>query len=261
MANVKFLTTDRAASASWSTDSEAATLPIENLAGESRRKVWRSTATGTTGAYAQADLGSALSVDVVALLNVNWTTGATVGIKSSANSDMSSPDLNVSLSSSGLTPYLDTTSKQFVYPLSSTSTRRYWRVTVTDTSLSYIEAGKMILGPVTVPTRNFSPEWSEFSEDRSIISESVGGDTFVNLRTVKRGVELELKSLTEGEATGFARTLMVTHGRSKPFLTVLSHDATAYARDSIWGLLQADPEIAYSSGVLRTLRLRILERH
>lgn len=260
MANVKFLLTDYAGLGSWSTDSEVATLPIENLGGSSIRKVWRSTTTGTVGAYAQSDMGTAHTGAVVAALNVNWTTGATVGIKSSANADMSSPDLNVSLSSSGLTPYLDTTSRQFVYPLASTSLRRYWRVTVTDTSLSYIEAGKLIIGPISDPTRNFSPEWREFSEDRSIISESVGGDTFVNLRTIKRGVEIELKALTAAEATAWARTLMVAHGQSRPFLTVLSHDATAYARDTIWGLLQAPPEIVYSSGVLRTLRLRILER-
>ena len=260
MANVKILTTDRAASGTFSTDSAVSTLPVSYLAGDTRRKVWRSTASGSTGAYAQVDLGGAYSCNVVALLNVNWTEAATVTVKSSANSDMSSPDLNVSLSSITLTPYLDTASKQFVYPLSAASLRRYWRVTVTDSSVSYIEAGKMIVGPVDVPTRNFSPEWTEFSEDRSIVSESVGGDTFVARRVLKRGVEIELKSLTSAEAVGFARTLMTTHGISKPFLTILAHDTSYYARDTIWGHLQAPPEISYSGGVLRTLRLRILER-
>lgn len=260
MANVKLLTTDRAASGTWSTDSAVSTLPVDNLKTESRRKVWRSVATGTTGAYAQCDFGSALSVDVVAFLGVNWSTGATVAIKSSANSDMSSPDVNVSLSSSGLTPYLDTTTKQFVYPLSATSARRYWRVTVTDTSLSYIEAGKAILGPAIVPTINFAPEWRWLSEDLSTVQRTIGGETYVNVRSIARGVEIEFRAMTAAEATGIAYTILREHGLSKPLLVVLNHDSTAIARDSIWGLAQEPSEIPYSSGVLRGLRLRVIER-
>lgn len=260
MANVKLLLTDLGASGTWSTDSAVSILPVSNLAGASRRKVWRSTATGTVGAYAQADLGAATSCDLLAFLGVNWTAAATVALKSSANADMSSPDLDVSLSSSGLTPYLDTTSKQFVYPLPATSTRRYWRATVTDTSLSYIEAGKGIIGAATVPTRNFSHEWRKFIQDDSTVTRSFGGETYVNVRSISRGVELEFKALTQAEADGFAATLLQSFGISAPIMVVLNYDATAIARDTYHGLLQEPPEIVHSSGVLRTLRLRLLER-
>lgn len=260
MANVKILTTDLAASGTWSADSALSTLPVLNLAGASRRKVWRSLSTGTVGAYAQCDLGSALAVDVVAFLGVNWTTGATVAIKSSANADMSSPDLDVSLSSSGLTPYLDTATKQFVYPLSATSTRRYWRVTVTDAAVSYIEAGKAVIGPVTVPTRNFSPDWRRFVDDTSSVTRAFGGETYVNVRSIARGIELEFKALTQSEADGFGYTLMQSFGISAPLMVILNTDATTIARDTYHGLLQSPPEIIHSSGVLRTLRLRLLER-
>lgn len=258
MANVAFLVDDVAAAGTASASSSVGSLPGSRLLTAGPRDVWRG-ASGVTSLNVTVDLGVAKAIDAVALLFTNLSASGTRRVRVSNNSDMSSASYDTTQAAPA-TGELDIVTRQLVHVLPATATGRYVRVNLVDATLSYHEAGKFIAGALVRPARNFAHGRSWDAEDPSRISRAYGGAEFIDLREIRRILELELPALTPAEAEAFGYDLLTRLGSSQPFLTILDPAGAAVARNTVWGRCERPPKLAYPNVAMRRQVLRILER-
>lgn len=104
------------------------------------------------------DLGSAQEVQALILYDHNLTSGTTLSIDAddadTFDSDGGSPQFTESITWN---------SEKILHYLSTATTRRYWRLNITDAANSdgYIEIGELYLGPYLELTKNFAEGYSK----------------------------------------------------------------------------------------------------
>lgn len=129
-----------ATGASFTASTEATGYPATNLKVQPVTKHWRST--GIASENLQIDLGSALAIDILGIINHNLTSSATITVNggSSANPDGSQYTTTI-------------TWRQFdaFKLLTATQSWRYWKFIFADTTNpdGYIRVGFCILGDFT----------------------------------------------------------------------------------------------------------------
>lgn len=164
---LKYTDNKGAASATTITASTAATAyPSSNLKVLPIAKHWRST--GITSENLQLDLGSAMSIDLIGIINHNITASGTITINggSSANPDGSQYTTTI-------------TRREFdsFKLLSTAESWRYWKFIFADTTNAdgYIKIGKLLLGDST--TLAFHWQYGSKFTDRfvNIFKRSGGG--------------------------------------------------------------------------------------
>lgn len=157
-----------AAVTSITASSANATYPASNLKLLPITKVWRSANAALSSVTLLFDLNAAQTVNVVALINANLTSAATVTIAAgttSATSDFGPQTISY------VRLY------DWVRWLATSQSYRYWKFTLTDAANgdNYLEAGYPILGNATVLDNSFAYGWQQIDEYASMMTESEFG--------------------------------------------------------------------------------------
>lgn len=147
--------------------SSDATYPSSNLKLLPITKVWRSATAALSAVTLLFDFGSAMTVNVVGLINANLTSAATLTIAAgttSATSDFSATMSYVRL-------------YDWVRWLTTSQSYRYWKFTITDAANSdnFLEVGYPVLGNATVLVTAFTQNWEQIDEYESLLTESEFG--------------------------------------------------------------------------------------
>jgi hypothetical protein len=131
-------------SATVSESSQSSTYPAVNVRSLPISQPWRTT--GITSEYVEFDLGSAHSITLIALINHNLTSGATITVKAGASANPST-----------FTQVM-TWRKYDAFVVIAAQSYRYWRITFADTgnTNSYLSVGYIMLGAYTQMNAGFA---------------------------------------------------------------------------------------------------------
>lgn len=135
------------ASATVLTSSSAdANYPLANLSILPVAKTFRTT--GITSESVSIDLGSAQAVDLIGLLNHNFTSGVTITVNGGSSSNPNGSQFSTSITYRATDCFV---------ALGAAQTWRYWKVIIADPSNtnSFLEMGYALLGSSTRPTFNY----------------------------------------------------------------------------------------------------------
>ncbi len=268
MAENIIISTDNYVDDSTSTltvDSELAGLPKENLQNIQIVKVWRTGA--VTSAQIDLDLGSSKILDLMAIINHNFTITATIRFRVSSVSDFSTTqhdsgvvDVWQPVEAFGASPW-----GVFTWGSKPTQAQaeaftpntfefipaavigRYVRINITD-SLStdgYLQAGRLIVGPVYQPTINYSNGVEFEFIDNSRVTKSRGGQTFVDEVEKFRRISFDLVNIPESEIFGNIFNKMDrVKGISKDVLVIPQPNETStWLTQNIYGRISATSPI------------------
>lgn len=188
--------------------SEVASLPVENLANELRKRPWRTTTSGSTERVV-IDLGSAKAVTSVILLDHTLKSGDTaLTLEANATDFWVGPAFTQALTwSSG--PILATFGSQ---------TLRYWRLSFTKTiAAESRDIGRLFLG--TFAETEHQPDfdgYEEMREDPSRKAKTLGGQTWTDLQEQYDMLTTEMTHVSQTLADQL-KTIARTVGESLSF--------------------------------------------
>lgn len=145
MANLVWLTHldnyGAATATTITTTTASATYPASNLKLLPVTKVWRSTSVAAAQDIA-LDLGSAKSITLLALVNHNLTSAATIAIDAGTTAAVANYSTTM------------TWRELLAFKYIAAQSYRYWRLRITDTANTdgYIEVGYVMVGTATAPS-------------------------------------------------------------------------------------------------------------
>lgn len=256
MANIILGYRDRVADGTVTADSELPTLPAINLQHPFLSpNRWRSNDDNAVAIL--VDFGASYTIGVAALLATNLTAAATFRLRISANSGLTSPtyDTGVSEISAGVDPDYG----HLIHVLSAPAAGRYLGLSITDSSLTYLEAGRLWAGTAFQPTRNYAWSAKRTTFDTTRLSPSEGGQTWVDTGYLQDELRIRFEALTDAEINADIAAIRRL-GRSKDILAVLDPDSTNLGRDSLFGLITENLSDEHSGLNRHVLDLVILER-
>lgn len=179
---------------SWSANSTATgDFGTDNLNTDIVEQVWRSDTGGVNNINLDCDteIAQGISMDTFALLNHNFTKGATVQLFGS-----NSPTFVT-------TPFSETleitdTNIYYIAPELPLETYRYWRVSITDSANpdDYLEIGTIVFGSSFVLQEECFVDQLDFQlQDFADKVDTEGFTNVSNSRTQKRNLKLDFRSL------------------------------------------------------------------
>jgi hypothetical protein len=154
--------------------SEQATLPVENLANEFRRKVWR-TGTSTATERVVIDLGAATAITAVILLDHTLTAAdSNILLEAHTSDSWGAPSF-----SQALTYAADVIGLTF-----ASQNYRYWRLSFTKSAAGETrDIGRLFLGPYVELEE--APDYSGYGDEVMDLSSKIksdAGQTYTDLR-------------------------------------------------------------------------------
>lgn len=225
--------------------SALSTLPATNLALPQLERGWQ-TATGVTSANITVDMGGTVTIGDCCLINTNLTAAATCRVRvSTADATGAAGDaLDTGTVSAGVDPDYG----KMVRVFSSNVSGRYFRIDLTDTSLTGgIYVGRLAILRAIRFTRNYAFGWKLLGRDFTNVSLTESGSEYALRGNYQRGISFTLPAITITERDGEAEKLRRTVGTFDDILVVRDPDSTNLGRDSFWGRLQQLPEYTVSS--------------
>ena len=211
-------------------NSQQSTLAITNLQTRHLTEIWR--AAGNTSVNIDLDAGSSKLVAAIWMGGTNLT-GATNGMVIKA-SDVKIGDSE--LLNSTITPNVSTTRDTLIRVLAAAITARYWRITLTDTGVTFIEAGRLFMGPILRPANNVFWSLPFRTITRTERKEMLGGQTNVYGRPSIRECDFRWGSLTEAELYGtFTPSIDRIAAEGKEVLFCLDETDTYVHEKMLWG--------------------------
>ncbi len=262
-------------------DSELSGLPKENLKNLQIVKVWRTGA--VTSAQIDLDLGSSKILDLLAIINHNFTINATIRWRVSSVSDFSStvydsgtiavwqPTENFGASPWGVFNWgsKPTAAQAALYTantfafISNALIGRYVRVNISDSTNSdgYLQAGRFIAGPSYQPTINYANGVEFEFIDESRVTKSRGGQTFVDEVAKFRRISFDLINLPESEMFGnIFNNMDRVKGISQDVLVIPQPDITStWLTQNIYGRIASTSPIVNSALTFYGRRIEIEE--
>lgn len=192
---------------------------------------WR---TQTDLTYLTIDLGQATTIDTVGLFGLNLTTAGTVGLRLSLT-DPSAQDgaLGAINGPGAVSAYYGA----FVGLLSTPVNPRYLRIDLTQSGISYIEAGFLMIGLRNQVGVNFAIGAQDTPVDPSIMTKSRSGATWIDPRTKYRSWNFSFDFLTKTERMGWVEDMDRLCGASRNVMMVRDCSSSNLGRDSICGLI------------------------
>lgn len=212
--------------------SEDSSFPKENVQNEFKTKTWRST--GITDEWLKWDLGSSQNVTCVAVVNHNFDAGGTYVFEGNDTDDWASPAVSETL----------TYDDGIVLKYFTGGSYRYWRLKMTNTSGTYVSVGRVMFGPYTEPSQNYSASWRQRDVDWSAFSRSMGGQAHMDKRETYKSLTLNFEAapLTDKQ---LIETMFDTVGISHR--VVISLDPTNYLNDrSYYGRFPESPVFSHT---------------
>lgn len=165
--------------------------PITNIKHQRLSKVWR-TITDLTAVDITIDLGVARDVNIVGLVNHNFSAGVTLAIAAGTTSAVSNFSDTITYRAGAAYKVL-----------SATQTYRYWRIRITDSGNTdgFLEAGYLLLGLLESPPKEiaFSPglQIEHISDVNTVTSE--GGAFFADHITDLKRITVNFRNLERAE--------------------------------------------------------------
>jgi hypothetical protein len=253
LANGVLVYGDRVAAGTVTVSTEVPTLLGTNLQHPHLSTPWRSTA---NSASITVDFGTSYTIGGLFLGPTNMTAAGTVRVRISANSDLSTPTHD-----SGASPILagvDPTFGHLIYVLSTPAAGRYLKLDLADSSLTYIQAGRLFAGTKFQPTRNFSYDYTESYIDTTGMSRSESGQVWIETGTQYREMRVQYRAATHADAQGDYKTI-ARLGRQHDILFVLDPASSNLGRDSIFGLIAQNLSLQRAHNDIYALDLIISE--
>ena len=264
-------------------------LPAKFLNTPDITQKWRSN--GDNSVTITLAFGTAMAVGVVALINTNLSEGATIRITTADGVAVPVPgsgpiELNlIDLGSDGLL-YTGTANDYIVWRPTVTGTggtdsgllpvkldRRTgnliaWfpqivttgiELVITDHSVDYIEAGRLVVAGWDELSYNFQFGSQELMSDVSPVTESLGRQTWVDQRPERDGWQFNLQ-FTSVEAQRFRQMIRWLRS-SKDMLVCIDRDDDNPAEMTMWALIQQPlPSLVTSAPNYWTASMQVLER-
>lgn len=196
------------------TASSAATkFPVSNLQVDLRQVRFRFT--GKTSEYVQLDLGSTKTIQAIGILDHNLTTSANVILQSSEIGDFTDAFELGRWNPQGT----------FEIQYTSTSEARYLRVVFEDptNAASYIQIGKLFVGPYLQMNNNFWHGWDITPVDESERDASTNLVETFNRKPIYRTLTLPFKFTTRTQRDE-VKTFVEAVGIHTPFFVSLDPD-------------------------------------
>jgi hypothetical protein len=203
------------------------------------------------------NFGASYTIGVVALFASNLTAAATFRLRLSANSAMTSPtyDTGVSQINAGV----DTTYGHLIHVLPTSQTGQYLRLELTDSSLTYIEARRLFAGLKFQPGHNYAYDYKRTTLDSVRMTDSEGGQSWVEVGVQREEIRLHFEALTDAEAQGDL-TIIRRLGRHKDLVAILNPGSTNLGRDSILGQITENLSDQHAGYNRHSFDLVIVER-
>lgn len=247
VSNLAAAWTNIALNATLTASSEAAAMLVTKLQQEDTKRNWRTGS--TTTAYVLATYAANQSADTFALMNTNLTAAGIARVRlSSADATGAAGDVWDS-NSGGAAGQVDPNYKDLVVLASSVKSGwKYCRIDLTDTSLTYLEAGFLFIGTRTQFDYNYAYGAQCTRVDPSIPKKTKGGQTKIMRRPQFRRWDLPVNFITEAQRWSIVESIDFLNGLSLPVLFVLDPSSTNLGRDSIFGLIQESTPVVTIEG-------------
>ena len=91
--------------------------------------------------------------------------------------------------------------KLFFDVFASAVTARYWRLTITDATLSTIDIGRLFLGPFIRPTVGSGPQYRIIPVDQSIVRRTESGRNLTYQKPILRRVQVQWDRRLDSDGT------------------------------------------------------------
>lgn len=231
------------------------TTPPSRLQNAHVGRTWRSQSNSD---YLTIDLGSSQSFDTIALLGTNLTAAGLTRARASLT-DTSAVTGDV-YDSTSAAARVDPDYGALIILIASPVTARYLRIDLSDSSLSYVEAGRLFVGLRTQFTNNFAVGWARAWVDLSRKTKGRGGQTFVDALPKFRTVDLTFEGVSATQRNALIEAIDVANGARTDVLLITNPDSTNLGRDSIWGLMQEIGPVIETSADLFSRSYKIEER-
>lgn len=235
--------------ATLTASSEQATAPGANVQNAHLSKKWYAV-NGVNSASLLLDLGSSLACALLAVLGSNLTPTATFRLRGSDSdpTGVTGEKYDSTSISAGVVSGYEAFYFSFI-----SATARYWLLNLVDTSVTTLQVGRVFLGPKWAPSRNQGFGWQVTSQDDSVVTESYGGQSFVDIRPQKRIFEFTLSWMSEAEMYANAFAMARANGVAKDVLAVNDIAGAGYLpQQSVYGLCTASqPLVNDNYGVFR----------
>lgn len=214
-----------------SSGSAFSSLPASHVKDDDIQKIWR--ATSNTD-HLIVDTGISSVLGVAALINTSQRVSDAVRVRASLID--SSVLSNLTYDSGNIESGVDPKWRKFVHFPDIEVPYRYVRFDFTQVDLPQV--GRVVVGPVWLPSKDMSFGWERLWRDLSIRDISLGGNTFVDIRPRQRGYRFTIKGLTEEEAEDQIDELNRLRGVGRDILVCRDMLSDNLGRDTIWGLLE-----------------------
>ena len=259
-----------ATTANTTVNTASASMPASRLAGFSPKVRWRST-DGATSATLEVDLGSTAGGEVggVYLVNHNLSDVATFQVVGDNSTGYASTELidSASRNAWGSTYAVDLSLRGDLAWFSTVGnqSRRYWRLTITDTGNSdgYLSAGVFGIGPSFVPDINAEFGSGIQVEFRDVNFDTPGGSYYADQKDQCRTLNLSWAFLTASTALKKYMGEMIRYkGESNHFFVSMNPNLTTEAHNlQFLGRFESQSGISFNSNPTRphSLTVRIKE--
>jgi hypothetical protein len=195
----------------------------------------------SSSGYLLFDLGSAKSADTFMLAGVEGSAPVFRVRQSSLDASGAAGDVFDTGLISGL-PYFDANFGRFVYLASTPHAARYVRFDIS--GVTRLAVGRAFGGLRSAFGINFQTPWSRTPVRRSVLTDGVGGQTFIDLRRGYWKIAAQFGFLSETERTGFVNDIgvqTVNQGHAD-FLWINDIASDNLSRDCIWGFQMPDEQ-------------------
>lgn len=201
---------------------ENAEYPLENVYTNNYAQPFRSTAAGATDITLVFDFGSAVTIDAIGLGNVNLRSSATVKIQGHTADSWGAPDVDETIDASDL----DGNRRCLYHDLSSSATKRYWRVVINDDGNpdGFVEVGEIFLGESVELNDSFDKTARQRLAQNNVQHETDYGQVYTYTRNQRWVFELtwtNAYSSTKDQILALARYV---ESNAKPFFFVIDDD-------------------------------------
>ena len=171
----------------------AGDLTIDNLKRQSLQELYRVLG---NACVLDIDLGTARTVNLVALAGHNGSTAATARV--TASNTLGGTDYD-----SGSLPLISGAKRfdnsLFLRLLPVAVSYRYWRIEISDPAAAYLDFGRLYVANAFQPSYNMVYGFQQGFIDPSQEYETISGDSISLKRKKRRFAELTLEDLTEDE--------------------------------------------------------------
>jgi hypothetical protein len=234
-----------AAGCALTASSEAASMLVTKLQQEDTKRNFRTGATTTVNI--DLTYAAVQSADTFCLENTNLTAAGIVRWKLS-NTALGNTDIWDSNSGNTAGTVDPNYKRALVLASSVKSGWKYARCVLTDTSLSYLEAGFLFVSTYTQFAYNFGVGHQLTVVDPSIQKKLKAGNTRVIRRPKFLRAELPFGWVTEAQRWSLVNSIDRLNGISDPVLVIFDPASANLGRDSIFGLIQESSPVVSIEG-------------